>query len=60
MSASFRPARGLDATSAYRVPRHPAPTDLRLDGNEGRAPDTARLDPARVLTAERMRDRRPA
>ncbi len=26
---------------AYRVPRHPAPMDLRLDGNEGPAPDVA-------------------
>ncbi|MFZ9887153.1 MAG: TIGR01548 family HAD-type hydrolase [Myxococcota bacterium] len=32
------PAPGLEGVSSYKVPRARAPTDLRLDGNEGRAP----------------------
>lgn len=34
----LRPAPGVTSISQYRVPRHPAPTDLRLDGNEGAPP----------------------
>ncbi len=34
-----QPVPVLQGQSAYHVPRHPAPVDLRLDGNEGPAPD---------------------
>jgi histidinol-phosphate/aromatic aminotransferase/cobyric acid decarboxylase-like protein len=37
------PAPGV-AGPAYRVPRHPAPTDLWLDGNEGEPPPRSLLD----------------
>lgn len=33
-----RPAPRVAAVTAYSVPRHPAPMDLWLDGNEGQAP----------------------
>ena len=38
-----QPVPILQGQSAYHVPRHPAPVDLRLDGNEGPAPDPALL-----------------
>ena len=38
-----RPVPVLQGQSAYHVPRHPAPVDLRLDSNEGPAPDPALL-----------------
>lgn len=34
-----RPVPFLEGQTAYQVPRHVAPIDLRLDGNEGPAPD---------------------
>ena len=43
------PVYGIGAGGAYHVPRAGAPTDLRLDGNEGRAP---RLDVAAALGTE--------
>jgi histidinol-phosphate aminotransferase len=55
VSDTFRPARGLDRRRPYAVPRHPAPVDLRLDGNEGRAPDPDAFDTARALEASRLR-----
>ena len=42
----LRPARTLAELEAYSVPRHPAPVDLVLDGNEGPPP------PAEALLAE--------
>lgn len=42
-----RPVARVEPQAAYRVPRHPAPVDLHLDGNEGAAPPAsllARLD----------------
>lgn len=45
----------MGAPAAYRVPRHPAPVDLRLDGNEGAAPDDALLDALRAVDAETLR-----
>lgn len=36
--AGLRPSPQVASIRQYRVPRHPAPTDLRLDGNEGQAP----------------------
>ena len=41
--ASLRPAARVAGVSAYRVPRHPAPVDLDLRGNEGAVPDEALL-----------------
>lgn len=35
-----KPVSIVQRRKAYRVPRHPAPTDLRLDGNEGQAPSS--------------------
>ncbi len=32
------PVPALEGVTAYKVPRHPAPVDLILDANEGRAP----------------------
>lgn len=42
---SQRPRRSalLGEVSAYRVPRHPAPVDWKLDANEGAPPDPAML-----------------
>ncbi|MDP6945444.1 MAG: histidinol-phosphate transaminase, partial [Myxococcota bacterium] len=40
---------------AYSVPRHPAPIDLRLDGNEGIGPDADLLAGLRTLTPEMLR-----
>jgi histidinol-phosphate aminotransferase len=37
----FGPPDGLEDLSPYRVPRHPAPTDLVLASNEGPAPELA-------------------
>lgn len=34
----LKPVPAIDGTEAYRVPRHGAPVDLWLAGNEGRAP----------------------
>jgi histidinol-phosphate aminotransferase len=38
-----RPIPALEALPAYKVPRHPAPVDLMLDGNEGLAPPASLL-----------------
>jgi HAD superfamily hydrolase (TIGR01548 family) len=35
---ALRPSPRVAACAAYRVPRHPAPVDLRLDADEGPAP----------------------
>ena len=43
------PVFGIGDRGAYAVPRSSAPTDLRLDGNEGRAPE---LDLEAVLGEE--------
>jgi histidinol-phosphate aminotransferase len=49
------PSPAIVGIDAYKVPRHTAPIDLRLDGNEGLAPPRALLgrlaeaDPATVL-----------
>ncbi len=37
-ATALRPSPRVAARAAYRVPRHPAPIDLRLDANEGPAP----------------------
>lgn len=37
---ALRPAERVAGRVAYRVPRHPAPVDLDLRGNEGAIPDT--------------------
>ncbi|MCC6545973.1 histidinol-phosphate aminotransferase family protein [Candidatus Sumerlaeota bacterium] len=39
----IKPAPGIDGVKAYSVPKHPAPIDLKLDANEGAAPDGALL-----------------
>lgn len=38
-TALLRPAKSTRGASRYQVPRHPAPIDLKLDSNEGSAPD---------------------
>jgi len=38
------PSPAVSGSSSYSVPRHGAPVDLRLDGNEGAAPPQALLD----------------
>ncbi len=40
---ALRPASRVAGTTAYRVPRHPAPVDLDLRGNEGAVPDPGLL-----------------
>lgn len=35
---ALRPSPAIAGMAPYRVPRHPAPVDLVLDGNEGRRP----------------------
>jgi len=47
MMAPLRPAGRVAGVSAYRVPRHPAPVDLDLRGNEGAVPDVALLESLR-------------
>ena len=42
--AALRPAERVSGVSAYRVPRHPAPVDLDLRGNEGAVPDPGLLE----------------
>lgn len=39
--ASLKPAKRVQGVTAYSVPRHPAPCDLDLRGNEGARPDPA-------------------
>lgn len=51
-----RPAEGLGGCTAYHVPRPEHATDLRLDGNEGAAPDAALLEYATTLRPELLRD----
>ena len=41
--------------SAYKVPRHPAPIDLKLDSNEGMEPDPALLERLYKYGADVMR-----
>lgn len=41
--AAPRPVAFIEEVAAYAVPRHPAPIDLHLDGNEGRAPPASLL-----------------
>ena len=43
-SLRLRPVPAIDGTQAYRVPRHGAPVDSWLAGNEGRAPSPDVLD----------------
>ena len=51
-----RPAPGVEGATAYAVPRASAPTDLKLDGNEGRGPTEADVAEMRqVLTPELLR-----
>ena len=45
--AALRPAGRVSGVSAYRVPRHPAPVDLDLRGNEGAVPDPGLLEAIR-------------
>ncbi len=42
-ASKIQPAPGIAGVSAYSVPKHPAPIDLKLDANEGEAPDAALL-----------------
>lgn len=44
---SLRPAQRVAEVSAYQVPRHPAPVDLDLRGNEGAVPDAHLVDALR-------------
>jgi HAD superfamily hydrolase (TIGR01548 family) len=59
MNITEQPAPRLSplirAADPYRPPRHPAPADLRLDGNEGPAPDPAVLDAAVAAGPEILR-----
>ena len=38
---SLRPTQVIQGASRYQVPRHPAPVELKLDSNEGAAPQRA-------------------
>ena len=40
--------------ASYKVPRHPAPISLRLDGNEGAAPEASVLDNLSVGIANQL------
>ena len=46
-------------TPAYRVPRHPASIDLRLDGNEGQGVPESVLSALRELSGEGIRTIQP-
>ncbi len=50
-----RPSPGVAGVSAYKVPRHPAPIDLKLDSNEGMEPDPALLERLYEYGADVMR-----
>ena len=50
----LRPTRAVTATSYYRVPRHPAPIDLKLDSNEGAAPSERALTARAQLSADAL------
>lgn len=54
-SAALTPAARIGMVRAYRVERHPAPTDLKLDANEGPAPSDAVVAAMRAVDPERMR-----
>ncbi|MGB0648380.1 MAG: hypothetical protein ACPGQS_14440, partial [Bradymonadia bacterium] len=45
----------VEPKRAYSVPRHPAPIDLRLDGNEGQAIATDITSALAAVTAESLR-----
>lgn len=51
----IKPARALQGTRAYRVPKAGTPTDLRLDGNEGLEPDAALLAQLHAMQASTLR-----
>ena len=53
--AKIKPAPGIDGVKAYSVPKHPAPIDLKLDANEGGAPDAALLKRIQEIGPDVMR-----
>jgi histidinol-phosphate aminotransferase len=55
---SFRvtPAPAVEGLKAYQVPRHPAPIEFRLDGNEGAIPPPTLIDALKPLVPEVMRN----
>ena len=56
------PVPMLSGATAYSPPRHPAPVDLHLDGNEGAAPPEALLAALQGLGSDLLRrypDARP-
>ncbi len=55
MTHAFQPIAGLRALSAYAVPKHPAPIDLPLHGNEGPAPSSAVLAALATSGSELLR-----
>ncbi len=50
-----QPAPAVTASAAYCPQRHPAPADLRLDGNEGPAPTAKLMLRLGELSAEQVR-----
>ena len=46
---ALRPASRVAGTTAYRVPRHPAPVDLDLAATRARCPTPPRWEPSRAL-----------
>lgn len=51
----IKPARALEGTRAYHVPKAGTPTDLRLDGNEGLEPDEALMAQLHAMAAPTLR-----
>ena len=42
------------STTPYKVPRHPAPVDLKLDSNEGKALPETLLNSLKTITTEQL------
>ena len=55
MNASLLTMKTPQIGEAYRVPRHPAPIDLRLDGNEGQVVSKEILDSLAAMSLEELR-----
>lgn len=52
---SLRPSRAVAGIGHYQVPRHPAPIELRLDGNEGMRPADDVFHPLRDASPALLR-----
>ena len=54
-ASKLQPVPAIQGLRAYSVLRHPAPVDLRLDGNEGAQPPKELLDSLAAMTPDALR-----